>query len=40
MIDRKPDNGYGPFGSTSRTDGPNRFREERTMHDNPRPNEE
>ncbi|HJU36028.1 MAG TPA: hypothetical protein VJ716_01235 [Gaiellaceae bacterium] len=40
MIDTKPDNGYGPFGSTLRTAGPNRFREEEAMHDNPRPNEE
>jgi len=40
MIDTKPDNAYGPFGSTSRTAGPKRFREERAMHDNPRANEE
>ena len=25
MIDTNPDNGYGPFGSTSRPDGPKRF---------------
>ena len=40
MIDTKPDIGYGPFGSTFRTAGPNRKREERAMHENPRPNEE
>ena len=40
MIDTKSDNAYGPFGSTSRTAGPNRFQEERAMHDNPRANEE
>jgi hypothetical protein len=40
MIDTNPGNGYGPFGSTSRTAGPNRFQEERAMHDNPRPTEE
>ena len=40
MIDTKPDNGYGPFGSTLRTAGPNRFREVEAMHDNPRPTEE
>jgi hypothetical protein len=40
MIDTKSDNAYGPFGSTSRTAGPKRFREEERMHDNPRPNEE
>jgi hypothetical protein len=31
--------GYGPFGSTSRTAGPNRNREA-AMHDNLRANEE
>jgi hypothetical protein len=40
MIGAKPDNAYGPFGSTSRTAGPNRFQEDRAMHDNPRANEE
>ena len=40
MIDTKTDNAYGPFGSTSRTAGPNRFQEERAMHDNPRATEE
>jgi hypothetical protein len=40
MIDTKPDNAYGPFGSTSRTAGPKRFREDRAMHDNPGANEE
>ena len=40
MIDTMRGNGYGPFGSTSRTAGPNQNREERAMHDNPRPNEE
>ena len=40
MIDTKPDNAYGPFGSTSRTTGPKRIEEDRAMHDNPRPNEE
>ena len=39
MIDTNPGNGYGPFGSTSQTAGPNRFEEERAMHDNPRPTE-
>ena len=40
MIDTKPDNGHGPFGSTSRTAGPKRFSREEAMHDNPRANEE
>jgi hypothetical protein len=40
MIDTKRGNGYGPFGSTSRTAGPKRFEEERAMHENPRPTEE
>jgi hypothetical protein len=40
MIDTKSDNAYGPFGSTSRTDGPKRFQEDRAMHDNPRATEE
>jgi hypothetical protein len=40
MIDTKPDNAYGPFGSTSRTAGPKRIREDRAMHDNPRATEE
>jgi hypothetical protein len=40
MIDTKPDNAYGPFGSTFRTVGPKRIQEERAMHDNPRANEE
>jgi hypothetical protein len=41
MIDTKKEIGYGPFGSTSRTDGPKRLcEEEQTMHDNPRPSEE
>ena len=40
MIDTKPDNAYGPFGSTFRTAGPNRFEEETAMHDNPRATEE
>jgi hypothetical protein len=40
MIDTNLGNGYGPFGSTSRTAGPNQIREERPMHDNPRANEE
>jgi hypothetical protein len=40
MIDTKPDNAYGPFGSTSRTAGPKRFEEDRAMHDNPRATEE
>jgi hypothetical protein len=34
MIDTKPDNAYGPFGSTSRTAGPKRLRRIE-MHDNP-----
>jgi CRP-like cAMP-binding protein len=29
MIDTKPDNAYGPFGSTFRTAGPKRFQEDR-----------
>jgi hypothetical protein len=40
MIGPKSDNGYGPFGSTSGLAGPKRFREERAMHENPRPTEE
>jgi hypothetical protein len=40
MIDTNPGNGYGPFGSTFETAGPNRKREDLTMHENPRPNEE
>jgi hypothetical protein len=40
MIDTNPGIGYGPFGSTSRTAGPNRSQEEQAMHDNPRPTEE
>jgi hypothetical protein len=40
MIDTEAGIGYGPFGSTSRTVGPNRFQEVRAMHDNPRANEE
>jgi hypothetical protein len=40
MIDTNRGNGYGPFGSTFRTAGPNRNREDRAMHDNPRSNEE
>jgi hypothetical protein len=40
MIDTKPDNAYGPFGSTSRTAGPKRIREDRAMHDNPRATED
>jgi hypothetical protein len=40
MIDTEPGIGYGPFGSTSQTAGPNRFKEDGAMHDNPRPNEE
>ncbi|HET8752400.1 MAG TPA: hypothetical protein VFM43_07740 [Gaiellaceae bacterium] len=39
MIDTKADIGYGPFGSTSRTAGPNQDKEI-AMHDNPRANEE
>ena len=31
MIDPKADNAYGPFGSTSRTDGPKRFQEDSAM---------
>ncbi|MFZ0341326.1 MAG: cyclic nucleotide-binding domain-containing protein [Gaiellaceae bacterium] len=31
MIDTKPDNAYGPFGSTSRTTGPKRFQEDRAI---------
>jgi CRP-like cAMP-binding protein len=31
MIDTKPDNAYGPFGSTFRTAGPKRFQEDRGM---------
>ena len=40
MIDTKTDNAYGPFGSTSRTDGPKRFQEDSAMHDNPGATEE
>jgi hypothetical protein len=40
MIDTKSDNAYGPFGSTSRTDGPNPFCKEDEMHDNPEATEE
>lgn len=41
MIDTKRGNGYGPFGSTSRTAGPKRNPTRRyAVHDNPRPNEE
>jgi hypothetical protein len=40
MIDTKSDNGYGPFGSTSRPPGPKQFEEAKAMHDNPRPTEE
>jgi hypothetical protein len=40
MIDTMRGNGYGPFGSTSRTAGPKRFEEDSAMHDNPRPTEE
>jgi hypothetical protein len=40
MIDTNSGNGYGPFGSTSRTAGPKRIREDRAMHDNPRANED
>jgi hypothetical protein len=40
MIDTKSDNAYGPFGSTSRTAGPKRFREDLQMHENPRASEE
>jgi hypothetical protein len=39
MIDTKSGNGYGPFGSTSRTAGPNRIGRQ-PMHDNPRATEE
>ncbi|HZC75789.1 MAG TPA: hypothetical protein VE220_07420 [Gaiellaceae bacterium] len=39
MIDTKSGNGYGPFGSTSRTAGPNP-EQEVPVHDNPRANEE
>jgi CRP-like cAMP-binding protein len=31
MIDSKADNAYGPFGSTSRPDGPKRFQEDSAM---------
>ena len=40
MIDTKQGIGYGPFGSTSRTAGPNRFEEELSVHEDPRPTEE
>jgi hypothetical protein len=40
MIDTKPDNAYGPFGSTFRPAGPNPLSEEGSMHDNPRATEE
>jgi hypothetical protein len=40
MIDTKPENAYGPFGSTFATAGPKRFQEDRGMHDNPRATEE
>jgi hypothetical protein len=39
IIDTQPDIGYGPFGSTSQTAGPNQDKET-AMHDNPRANEE
>jgi CRP-like cAMP-binding protein len=31
MIDTRPDNAYGPFGSTSRPTGPKRFQEDRAI---------
>ena len=34
MIGTNRDNGYGPFGSTSRQAGPKRF-QEASVHDNP-----
>jgi len=40
MIDTKPDNAYGPFGSTFRTAGPNQLKGCQLMHDNPRATEE
>jgi hypothetical protein len=40
MIDTNQGIGYGPFGSTSRMAGPNRFQGGARMHDNPPPNEE
>jgi hypothetical protein len=39
IIGTKSGIGYGPFGSTSRTAGPNQNKEA-DMHDNPRANEE
>jgi hypothetical protein len=41
MIDTMRGIGYGPFGSTSRTAGPNPIHTRRhAVHDNPRPNED
>jgi hypothetical protein len=40
MIGTNADNGYGPFGSTSRAAGPKRFSGGMSVHENPRPTEE
>jgi hypothetical protein len=40
MIGTKTDNGYGPFGSTSRTAGPKAISGGMSVHENPRPTEE